>query len=203
PSAGLIRTDFNPATLARSYASGGAACLSILTDVPYFQGADAFVTEARNVVELPILRKDFMLDPYQVVEARAIGADAILVILTAVSDSQATELEAAAMEFGLDVLAEVHDENELGRALRLHTRLIGVNNRNLKTLHVDLTVTERLATLVPNDRVLVAESGLSQPVDLARLARVGARRFLIGVSLMRQADVAEATRVLLATSSRS
>lgn len=199
PSAGVIRTDFDLSVLARGYAAGGAACLSILTDVPYFQGADVFIAQASAVVTLPILRKDFLLEPYQVVEARAIGADAVLVILAAVSDLQAAELEAVASEFGLDVLVEIHNEDELARALRLRTRLVGVNNRNLKTLKVDLSVTERLAILMPAERVLIAESGLNRPVDLARLARVGARRFLIGEALMRQDDVAAATRALLET----
>ncbi|VBB68683.1 Indole-3-glycerol phosphate synthase [invertebrate metagenome] len=196
PSVGVIRTDFDPSALAKEYATGGAACLSVLTDGPYFQGDDAFVLQARTAVDLPILRKEFFLDPYQVVESRIIGADAILIILAAVSDSQAVELESAAGEFDLDVLVEVHNEKDLSRAMNLNSRLLGINNRNLMTMRVDITVSERLAALVPVDRVLVAESGLSQPADLARLARVGIRRFLIGESLMRSKNVSKATRAL-------
>ncbi len=175
----------------------GATCLSILTDTPYFQGRNDYLTAARMATDLPVLRKDFMLDPYQFYEARAIGADCILLIMAALDDIQASELEALAHELGMDVLVEVHDETELDRALNLKSRLLGVNNRNLKTLDVDLATTERLATLVPADRIAVGESGLGSPEDLARCATVGVRCFLIGESLMRQEDVTAATRAIL------
>lgn len=198
PSKGLIRENFAPAALARAYQAGGASCLSVLTDTPYFQGRDDNLTAARMATSLPVLRKDFMLDPYQIYESRAIGADCVLLIMAVLSDAEAGALETIAHDLGMDVLIEVHDEPELRRALTLKSRMIGINNRNLKTLEVDLKTTEELASLVPDGRIVVSESGLAAPGDLARMADAGARCFLIGESLMRQADVAAATRALLA-----
>ena len=197
PSKGLIRRDFHAAHHARDYALGGAACLSVLTDAPYFQGHEDYLIAARQAVTLPVLRKDFMVDPWQVLESRAIGADAILIIVAALEDTAMAEIEAAAIGYGMDVLVEVHDAAEMDRASRLKSRLIGVNNRNLKTFVTDLAATEELAPLAPEDAFLVGESGIETHADLLRLERSGVRCFLVGESLMRQHDVAAATRALL------
>ena len=198
PSKGLIRADFDPPSLARAYAAGGATCLSVLTDTPSFKGRPEYLSRARAATALPCLRKDFLYDPYQVAEARAWGADCILIIMASVEDGQAAELEDAARHWGMDALIEVHDGTELDRAMRLESPLIGINNRDLNTFVTDLATTERLAARVPGERMVISESGLFTPGDLARMARAGARSFLIGESLMRQADVTAATAAILA-----
>ena len=197
PSKGLIRSDFVVPVLAKDYQTGGAACLSVLTDTTYFQGDNSYLTAARKAVDLPVLRKDFILDPYQIIESRVIGADCILLIMAAILDSQADELSACARELGMDLLLEIHDESELERALRIGPTLLGINNRNLNTLEVDLATSERLTPYVPPEWTIVCESGISTSSHITRMKKIGVHRFLVGESLMREHDVVTATRNLL------
>lgn len=197
PSKGIIREDFHPVEIAKDYVAGGASCISVLTDVPYFQGEDSYLVDVRSTVKLPLLRKDFMLEPYQIKESRALGADCILLIMAALSDDQAQELESAALELGMDVLVEVHDEEECERALKLKSTLLGINNRNLKTLEVSLKTTERLSAMVPAGYTLVCESGINTHDDILSMHKSGAYCFLVGESLMRQEDIVAAVKELI------